>query len=224
MDAKRPLIAPSILSADFWNLGKDIRDAEEAGIQWLHIDVMDGHFVPNITIGPLVVRAISKYTSLMKDVHLMIEKPLDYIDEFSEAGADLITIHFESSGDIPGTIRRIRDNHRKVGISVNPDTPVSAIYRYLPDVDLVLVMSVHPGFGGQKFIPRSIEKIRELKREIARTRSDAMIEVDGGINKTTIKDACLAGADILVAGSAVFNEGSTVKKNIAVLEREIPIQ
>ena len=224
MEIQRPMIAPSILSANFWNLGKDIKEAKDAGAKWLHIDVMDGHFVPNITIGPLVLGAISKCTSLFKDVHLMIERPYDLIGAFCDAGADLITIHLEIPTDIPKTIIKIRDRGMKVGISINPDTPVSAIYEYLPRVDLVLIMSVHPGFGGQKFIPGSIEKIRMLKKKIEELKANVLIEVDGGINRSTIKDAYLAGADILVAGSAVFNERSTVKENIRELERVLLIE
>ncbi len=221
MKFEKPILAPSILSANFWNLGEDIRQVEDAGCEWLHIDVMDGHFVPNITIGPLVVRAISKKTDMIKDVHLMIENPVDYIDPFIEAGADLLTVHYESGTEFMQSIRKIKNGGVKAGISVNPETPVSVIKRILREVDLVLLMSVHPGFGGQKFIPDTLEKIRRIKAEIENRGENVLIEVDGGINISTIRDVCEAGADILVAGSAIFNDRGSIEKNVGDLTAEL---
>jgi len=221
MKFEKPILAPSILSANFWNLGEDIRQAEDAGCKWLHIDVMDGHFVPNITIGPLVVRAISKRTDMIKDVHLMIENPVDYIDPFMEAGADLLTVHYESGTEYLQSIRKIRDGGIKAGISINPDTSVSVVEELLHEVDLVLLMSVHPGFGGQKFIPDTLEKIRRIKANIGRQGVNVLIEVDGGINISTIGDARKAGADVLVAGSAVFNDRGSIGGNVEDLVAEL---
>lgn len=221
MKFEKPILAPSILSANFWNLGVDIRQVEDAGCKWLHIDVMDGHFVPNITIGPLVVRAISKRTDMIKDVHLMIERPTEYIKSFIEAGADLLTVHYESGTEHLEAIKIIKERGIKAGISIKPDTPVSAIKGLLSEVDLVLIMSVHPGFGGQKFIPGSLERIRNIKAEIEKQHVDVLIEVDGGINISTIKDACKAGAEILVAGSAIFNDMASINKNVKDLMAEL---
>ncbi len=214
---ERPILAPSILSADFWDLGRDIREVEKAGIRWLHIDVMDGHFVPNITIGPLVLKAVSSGSDIWKDVHLMIEEPGKFVEAFSKAGADLITIHYESSGPIEDIIHHIRKMGRRVGLSINPDTPAASVGGLLPELDLVLVMSVHPGFGGQRLIPETLDKIRQIKAMISSRCLDTIIEVDGGVNPSTIHSVLDAGADVIVAGSAIFNKAGSVEDNIRKL-------
>jgi ribulose-phosphate 3-epimerase len=197
-------IAPSILSADFSRLGDEIRAIEAGGADYVHIDVMDGHFVPNITIGPLVVDAIRKVTSLPLDVHLMIENPDLYIPEFAKAGADIITVHQETGSHLHRTVQLIRSLGKKVGVSINPATPVSTLDVILDDLDLVLVMSVNPGFGGQSFIPACLPKIEALRREIERRGLTLELEVDGGVKTDNIGRIVAAGADVLVAGSAVF--------------------
>jgi ribulose-phosphate 3-epimerase len=208
-------IAPSILSADFSRLGEEIRDAEEAGADLIHIDVMDGHFVPNITIGPLVVKAARKATSVPLDVHLMIEGPDKYIKEFADSGADIITVHEEACVHLHRTVQNIRECGVRAAVSLNPATPVRNLDLILPYVDMVLVMSVNPGFGGQKFIPEAISKIQALKSIIAERRLKIDIEVDGGVNIDNIADVVRAGADIVVMGSAFYNSenyAETVKK------------
>jgi ribulose-phosphate 3-epimerase len=208
-------IAPSILSADFSRLGEEIRDAEEAGADLIHVDVMDGHFVPNITIGPLVVKAARKATSVPLDVHLMIEDPDKYIKEFSDSGADIITVHEEVCVHLHRTVQNIRECGVRAAVSLNPATPVRNLDLILPYVDMVLVMSVNPGFGGQKFIPEAISKIQALKSIIAERRLKIDIEVDGGVNIDNIADVVRAGADIVVMGSAFYNSenyAETVKK------------
>ncbi len=198
-------IAPSILSADFLRLAEEIRSVESAGVDMLHIDVMDGHFVPNITIGPFVVEAIRKTTRLPLDVHLMIEEPDRFIKDFIKAGANYLTVHFEASVHLHRTIHWIKDSGVKAGVSLNPASPVWNLDNILPDIDLVLIMSVNPGFGGQEFIPQVLDKIKVL-REIIRERGlSTLIEVDGGINSHNAKEVVDAGADILVMGSAFFN-------------------
>ena len=198
-------IAPSVLSADFSRLGEDVKDAEKAGADLIHIDVMDGHFVPNITIGPLVVKAIRKITRLPLDVHLMIEEPDKYTEIFAKAGADIITVHSEASTHLHRSIRLIKDQNVKAGISLNPATPLSSLDFVLSDADMVLLMSVNPGFGGQEFIPQVIDKIKMLKDIIQNKGYKIEIEVDGGINTENASDVAKAGADILVMGNAFFS-------------------
>lgn len=195
-------IAPSILSADFARLGAEVKALEKAGADLIHLDVMDGHFVPNLTFGPMLVKAIRPYTTLPFDVHLMMTNPAPFIAEFARAGADMITVHLESDADIADLIALIKKEKKKAGISIRPKTSVSKLLPYLPMIDLVLVMSVEPGFGGQPFIKNSLEKIVELKALIG--RKNVQISVDGGINDITAPACILAGADILVAGSYVF--------------------
>jgi ribulose-phosphate 3-epimerase len=199
------MIAPSILSADFNRLGEEIRKAEEAGADMIHIDVMDGHFVPNISIGQEVVRGIRKATGLPFDVHLMIEDPDRYLADFVNAGADIITVHLEATSHLHRTVQLIKENGRKAGVSINPATPVWSLESILSEVDLVLVMSVNPGFGGQSFIPQSIDKIKTLKRIVRERGLDILIEVDGGVKINNARSIADAGADILVMGSAFFN-------------------
>jgi len=198
------LIAPSILSADFSRLGDEVERVEDAGADWIHADVMDGHFVPNITFGPMVVKAVRRVTELPIDVHLMIEDPERYINGFADAGASHISVQVETCPHLHRTVHQIRECGARPGVVLNPATPLATIDWVLEDVDYVLVMSVNPGFGGQDFIPASLDKIRAL-RELIRNRGlDVQIEVDGGINRETISKVAKAGADIFVAGSAVF--------------------
>jgi len=201
-------IAPSILSANFIKLGEEIKAAEEAGVDMLHIDIMDGHFVPNITIGPFIVESIRQVTSLPLDVHLMIEEPDTYLRDFIKAGADYVTVHLEASVHLHRTVQLIKETGVKAGVSLNPATPVWSLEHILPDIHLVLLMSVNPGFGGQKFIPQAIDKIRILKKFIEEKGLTTLIEVDGGINIDNAKDVASAGADILVMGSAFFHSGN----------------
>jgi ribulose-phosphate 3-epimerase len=198
-------IAPSILSANFLKLGEEIQAAEKAGADMIHIDIMDGHFVPNITIGPFIVESIRKITSLPLDVHLMIEKPEAYLDDFIKAGADYLTVHLEASVHLHRTVHWIKEGGIKTGVSLNPATPVWSLEHILPDIDLALLMSVNPGFGGQEFIPQTIEKIKTLKKFIKDKVLTTVIEVDGGVNLYNARDIASAGADILVMGSAFFN-------------------
>ncbi|MCX8034422.1 MAG: ribulose-phosphate 3-epimerase [Thermodesulfovibrio sp.] len=200
------LIAPSLLSADFGRLADEVRLAEEAGVDMLHIDVMDGLFVPNITIGPLVVEAIKKSTKLPLDVHLMIVNPDKYIDQFINAGADILTVHVEASTHLHRTIWDIKNRGIKAGVSLNPATPISSIEEIIKDLDLILIMSVNPGFGGQSFISSSIDKIKRTKKLVVKSKTNILIEVDGGVKLSNAKEIANAGADILVMGSEFFGQ------------------
>jgi ribulose-phosphate 3-epimerase len=214
--------APSILSADFARLGAHVQEAETGGVDWIHIDVMDGHFVPNITIGPLVVRALRPITKLPLDVHLMIENPDRYLADFAQAGADWITVHVETCPNLHRTIQQIRGLGCQPGVTLNPGTPLVTLEEILPEVDLVLIMSVNPGFSGQTYIPASTAKIARLRRMLDDIGSNAEIEVDGGIYTGNIAEIVKAGATVLVAGSAVFNDKASVAESIQRLRSCLP--
>lgn len=204
-------IAPSILSADFAKLGEEILDVEKGGADYIHIDVMDGHFVPNITIGPLIVEAIRPITKLPLDVHLMIENPDHYVEAFAKAGSDYITVHVEACRHLHRTIQHIKSFGVKAGVVLNPATPVESIQHIIGDIDMVLLMSVNPGFGGQKFIPEVLPKIRKVKEMADQKGLTIEIEIDGGVNPETAKLCIEAGANVLVAGSAIYNEKDRTK-------------
>jgi ribulose-phosphate 3-epimerase len=199
------LVAPSILSANFAELKKEIEQIQNAGADWIHIDVMDGHFVPNITIGPGVIKAIKKYSSLPFDVHLMIEKPERYIEVFANAGANLITIHPEACLHLHRTLNIIHENGLKAGVALNPSTPLTDIKYVMDQIDLILIMSVNPGFGGQRFIPAMLKKIEDTRKLIDESGYDIYLQVDGGINADTGELVCKAGANVLVAGHSIFS-------------------
>ena len=215
---KKIQISPSILSADFSQLGNEIKRLEVGGADLIHVDVMDGHFVPNLTIGPPVIKALRKYTKLPFDVHLMINPVHKYIKDYAKAGSDIITIHPESTEDLKSSIKEIKDLKKKAGVSLNPDTPIKTILNDLNDIDLILVMSVYPGFGGQKFMPEVLKKIDELSQLRTKNNFNYKIEVDGGIDFTNSKKTIEAGADILVSGTTIFKENDgDLKKNIEIL-------
>jgi len=212
-------ISPSILSADFSRLGEEIKRLEEGGADMIHVDVMDGHFVPNLTIGPPVIKALRKHCSLKFDVHLMISPVHKYIEAYADAGADIITIHPEATQSLADSIKTIKNLNKEVGVSLNPESKIELIAEFLDQIDLVLIMSVNPGFGGQKFMPEVLEKIRQLKKIQQEKKINFDIEIDGGINFENCKIAIDAGANILVSGTTVFKgNGGDIKKNINLLK------
>ena len=212
-------ISPSILSADFSQLGAEIKRLEEGGADMIHVDVMDGHFVPNLTIGPPVIKALRKQCSIKFDVHLMISPVHEYIEAYSDAGADIITIHPEATDNLAESISKIKSLNKKVGVSLNPESKLDLIIDYLEKIDLVLIMSVNPGFGGQKFMPEVLDKIRELKKIQSKNNLNFDIEIDGGINFDNCQSAIEAGANILVSGTTVFKSNNgDIKKNINLLK------
>ena len=216
---KKIQISPSILSADFSQLGKEIKKLEDGGADLIHVDVMDGHFVPNLTIGPPVIKALRNYTKLPFDVHLMISPVHKYIKNFAEAGSDIITIHPEATDNLKNSIKYIKELGEKVGVSLNPETKTDVIKEFLTEIDLILIMSVHPGFGGQKFIPEVLDKIKEMKNIKLKKNLKFDIEVDGGIDFNNSKLVIEAGANILVSGTTIFkNNNGDIKKNIETLK------
>jgi ribulose-phosphate 3-epimerase len=209
--------APSILTADLSRLKEVIGEAEAAGVDWIHLDVMDGVFVPNLTFGPILVEAVRRVTRLPLDVHLMIVNPERYLEDFARAGADVITVHFEATPHAHRAVQKVKELGKKAGLAINPATPLSAFEALLPELDLALLMSVNPGFGGQKYIPQSTERLRRLKAMRDALNPACLIEVDGGVNRATVAEVYRAGADVAVAGSALFND-KPVKENLKELK------
>lgn len=223
--SKKKKIAPSILSADFWKLGEDVMMVEKGGADVVHVDVMDGHFVPNITIGPLIVKALKGRTSLPLDVHLMIKNPGLYLEDFIKAGADYLTVHYEASTHLHREIQVIKQAGVKAGVALNPHTPVSVLEDIIDELDLVLIMSVNPGFGGQKYIPNSAKKLMQVKNLIAEKGLEHIeIEVDGGVKEENIAEIAAAGADILVAGSAIYGAEDPIAVIQSMKQRLEPIE
>lgn len=213
-------LSPSILSADFYKLGEDIRQTEENGAEYLHFDVMDGVFVPSISFGMPVLASIKPSVKQVMDTHLMITEPIRYVEAFAKAGADILTIHYEACEDVRETLEKIRECGMKTGLSISPDTPVEVLREFLGEVDMFLIMTVHPGFGGQKLIPETLDKVRELRGMLKERGLETDIQVDGGIYASNIKDALDAGANVIVAGSAVFkgNPGENTKELMEILK------